>query len=107
MEYFFIKNFLRVETYFGTASGYFAGDFFAGETVGQDGRISSILFDIGTFQLHLHHWLISFGVLLFLFPFLNKRYEMTSFASLFFFGSLVGLMFQGIICYNDWNNVIK
>lgn len=92
---------ISLQIYFGIIFGYFFGKFLSGKKSGQSGKIKSINLHIGNYKLHLHHWLLSLGILIFNF--------LTSFSppfpqfSLSFFG---GLMIQGILCYPDWHKIL-
>ena len=92
---------ISLEIYFGIILGYFFGRFIAGKKPGQRGLIKSIVIKFGSYRLHLHHWLLSLGILIsnlaisFFIPFPQF--------SLSFLG---GLMIQGIICYPDWNRIL-
>ena len=103
---FIFRIFSRLETYFGLAPGYLTGNFSAGEEVGQIGRIPSIIFNLGNWQLHLHHWLISLAILIFVFSYLAKKYRIPN--TLLFLGAgfLTGLIFQGIFSYSDWYKIL-
>lgn len=86
--------------------GYFTGDFFGGEEIGEAGRLGSLIFNIGDYRFHFHHWLISLVILIFIFLPLVKKNKLNPFLSLFFFGFLSGLILQGIYCYSDWRQVL-
>lgn len=90
----------------GTSMGYFTGNFLAGPQASQPGIISSIILNFGGWQFHLHHWLIAFGILIFFYSFLNRRYLIPSFFLAFSSGLLSGLIFQGIFCYDDWYKIL-
>lgn len=91
---------ISFEIYLGIIFGYFLGKFISGKKPGERGLIKSIVINFGNRKLHLHHWLLSLGILLSNF--------WTSFSlpfpqfSLSFLG---GLMIQGIICYPDWHRI--
>lgn len=82
------------EIYFGMILGYFAADFFSS-------RIKSITFNIGSYKLHLHHWLFCLAIL----P-LVIAYNFSPLPIYFSSGILGGLVFQGIVCYSDWHRII-
>jgi len=90
----------------GSSMGYFSGSFLAGSQTSQPGVIDSIILSFNGWQLHLHHWLISLGLLIFLYSFLRKKYPISSFILAFSFGILSGLIFQGIFCYDDWYKIL-
>jgi len=106
MTNFFSKTIVRIETYLGIGSGYSSASFLGGKTVDAIGKIPSLILNIGDWQLHLHHWLISFGLLLFLLSFLIKRYKLPASLTFFSFGFLAGLILQGIFGYSDWHQIL-
>ncbi len=88
------------EVYLGMVLGYFLGKFFSGPETGQPGKVKSLIFHIKGRRIHLHHWLICFGILIF--AALSSRLSL----SFFSFGFLGGLMFHGIYCYSDWYKIL-
>lgn len=103
---FVFRIFSRLETYFGLPVGYLTGHLGAGEEVGKIGRVPSIIFNLGNWQLHLHHWLISLAILIFVFSFLAKKYKIPNILLFFGSGFLIGLIFNGIFCYGDWYKIL-
>jgi len=103
---FVFRIFSRLETYFGLPFGYLTGHLGAGEEVGKIGRVPSIIFNLGNWQLHLHHWLISLAILIFVFSFLAKKYKIPNILLFFGSGFLIGLIFNGIFCYDDWHKIL-
>jgi hypothetical protein len=93
--------FISLEIYFGIIFGYFFGKFISGKKPGQKGLVKSIVLNFGNYKLHLHHWLISLGILFS--NFLIGLYLPFHQFSLSFLG---GLIIQGILCYPDWHKVI-
>jgi len=83
-----------IEFYFGMVIGYFSALFFSP-------KIKSLVLNLGKYKLHLHHWLLAL-VILPLILFYNISSILAQLAS----GFLGGLVFQGIICYNDWHRII-
>ncbi len=92
--------FFSPEVYLGMVLGYFAGKFGGGKKPSQPGTVKSVIFNIGNYKLHLHHWLIGLGIL--------TSAVWYSFLPLphFSFGILGGLIFQGIFCYQDWHQIL-
>ena len=90
----------------GSSIGYLAGNFFAGPQTGQSGLIGSILFNSGSWQFHLHHWLVSLLIFVFIFFFVRKKYRLPVLFLAFSFGFLSGLIFQGIFSYDDWHRIL-
>jgi hypothetical protein len=91
--------------YLGVAISYFCAYLFAGREVYQQGVLPSLIFDFETFRIHLHHWLMSLLVLVFLvLPLFAKR-KINTPLFLFVFGFSLGLTAQGILSYSDWTCV--
>jgi len=82
-----------LEIYLGTLLGYFSFKFFTG-------KVPSLVFNIGNYRLHFHHWLYSLVILI---PALY--YNFLPFPQ-FSYGFLGGAIFQGIYCYQDWHKVL-
>jgi len=93
--------FISLEIYFGIIFGYFFGKFIAGKKPGQKGLVKPIVLSFGNYKLHLHHWLISLGILIsnFIISFYLPFHQ-------FSLSFLSGLLIQGILCYPDWHKVI-
>lgn len=92
---------ISLQIYLGIIFGYFLGKFLSGEKTGQSGVIRSIVLNFGNYRLHLHHWILSLGVLIFNF--------LTSFSfpfPQFSLSLLGGFAIQGIICYSDWYKIL-
>ncbi len=83
----------------GIIVGYFTARFLAGKQTGQPGVIKSLAFQIGDYKLHLHHWLLSLGVLAFAFFFNLFHFH-------FFYGFIGGWVIQGIFSYKDWKKIL-
>lgn len=77
----------------GVFFGYFFFDFFSG-------KVPSLVFNIGNYRFHFHHWLYSFVIMI-----SNLRYNFLPFPQ-FSFGFLSGAIFQGIYRYKDWHQII-
>ena len=83
--------------------GYLVADFFAGKETNQKGRIRNpFIFDIRSYRIHLHHWLVFLGCLMFAF-FLRASVGFP----IAIYGFLGGVVVQGIVDYDDWKSVIK
>ncbi len=83
-------------------SGFIIAKYGGGKKEGTPGRIKSIVIPMGGFKLHLHHWLFFSLIMLVgladnIFMYVPKEV---------FYGSLTGLAWQGIYCYDDWHRVI-
>ena len=83
-------------------SGFIIAKLCGGRKDGAPGNVRSIVISMGSFKLHLHHWIVfSLMMLLGLAKsiFLYIPPEV-------FYGLLSGLAWQGVYCYNDWHRVI-
>jgi len=91
---------------FGIIFGFLLALVFAGRGTGEQGIVHSIIFSVGSFSVHLHHWLISLMGVSFLlvidwkFKIKNRK------LFCFFVGVLLGLIIQGIFMYSDWFKVV-
>jgi len=81
--------------------GFLLAKYLGGKTVGKPGRLRSFFIPLGKHKIHLHHWLISSGVM-----------SIALFKGIYFlspdlfYGFLGGLAFQGIYCYSDWYKIL-
>ena len=91
---------LSLPTFFGAILGYLLAKLIAGKNTGESGKIKSLSFNIGSFRVHLHHWLLSAMVLV-----LALYYNFLSLYQ-FSFGFLSGLIFHGIYSYSDWHKIL-
>lgn len=91
---------VSLPVFVGGVLGYFVGKYFAGDKTGQSGLLKSIILDIGNYRLHIHHWLMSLGILII--AFFDVFFSLPH----VFFGLLGGMTIQGIYHYNDWRKVI-
>jgi hypothetical protein len=84
---------LSLKIFFGGALGYFLAHFLSG-------KLNSVVLNIGSYKLHLHHWLMGVvgltAVLL---------YQISPLVEQLFFGFFGGLIFQGIFNYSDWHRI--
>jgi hypothetical protein len=92
---------ISFQLYLGVILGYLAGKLFSGKETGCHGRVKSLTFNVGQWNVHLHHWLWGLGVLI-----AGIFYDFLPFPK-FSFGFLGGLIFQGIICFPDWHRVFE
>jgi len=81
--------------------GFVLTKYMAGKTSGKQGRIRSIVIPFGGHGVHLHHWLISSGIII-----LSLIINVQFLASAISYGVLGGLVFQGIYCYGDWHKIL-
>lgn len=86
----------------GIIMGYITAKYFSGKKTYQKGKINSIVFSLHKWRIHLHHWLLSFIFLVFIFI-AGEIYYLPN----FFLGVFGGLTLQGIACYEDWYRIIS
>ena len=48
---------VSLQAFLGAVSGYLLAKFFAGEKNGERGKIKSLSFNLGSYRVHMHHWL--------------------------------------------------
>jgi len=90
-----------VEIYLGALAGYFLSKYLSAREVGEKNRWwKSVVFGVGNYRLHLHHWLYSLAILI-----LGLYYNFLPFPQLSY-GFLGGVVFQGIISYPDWYRIL-
>jgi hypothetical protein len=85
----------------GVIFGYLAAKIFSGEKSGCQGKIKSLTFRLGSWKIHLHHWLWGLGILI-----VAIFHSFLPFPQ-FSFGFLGGIIFQGIYCYPDWHKILR
>ena len=88
--------------YLGCALGFVACKFCGGAESGIQGRVRSIIIPLRSYELHLHHWLLSLVAAV-----TSAVQGFSLIAPGLFYGVLGGLIIQGILCYNDWHSVVK
>ncbi len=86
----------------GGVLGYLGGKLSGGRGTGVRGRVKSIVFPISQYQFHLHHWFLA--IIALIVCVVADLYVITP---QLFYGSMAGLAFQGIFCYDDWFRLIK
>jgi hypothetical protein len=92
---------LSLEIYIGVLVGYFFSRYLSAKTAGQKNRWwKSLVFEVGNYRLHLHHWLYSLAILI-----SGLYYNFLPFPQLSF-GLLGGMIFHGIHSYRDWYKVV-
>jgi len=72
------------------------------KTVGEPGKMRSYFIPLGKYKIHLHHWLLSSGVII-AFVVFKGTYVLPSDLFYGFFGAIV---FHGIYYYSDWYKVL-
>ena len=82
--------------------GYFTARFFAGEKTAEQGRLPSLAFGVKNYRIHLHHWLVFLGI--FVAAAIANFFVV---APLLFYGFLGGVIFQGVVHYDDWIKIVS
>ncbi|HHE41053.1 MAG TPA: hypothetical protein ENL12_00185 [Dehalococcoidia bacterium] len=88
--------------YLGCALGFAASKYFGGRKAGVQGRIKSIVIPLKSYELHLHHWLLSAVAVT-----TSAIQGFSLLAPGLFYGILGGLVLQGIYCYEDWHRIVR
>jgi len=81
--------------------GSLASKYVAGKSVGERGKVRSIVIPLRRWAVHLHHWLYS--LFLISLSFTTGMHFLTPEIT---YGLLGGVVFQGIYCYGDWHVVL-
>lgn len=82
-----------IEAYLSMITGYFLGN------LGSP-RMRSLVFTMGGYRFHLHHWIIGSVCLVLIFV-----YNFSLLPTNITLGLLGGWIFQGL-CYDDWHQII-
>ncbi len=85
---------ISLRIYLGAVFGYFFAKFLSS-------KLSSIIFNVGSYQFHFHHWIMGLIGLVFLLILNNSLW-----IDKMIIGFLSGLVFEGITSYPDWYKVI-
>ena len=93
---------ISFELGFALFAGYFAAHFFAGQKTSERGRIPSLVFDMGDWRVHLHHWLVFLSI--FVVAAIASFFIVSPFV---FYGFLGGVIVQGLFHYEDWPRIIR
>ena len=81
--------------------GFLASKYLAGKSVGERGKLRSVVIPLRRWGVHLHHWLYS--LFLISLSFTTGMHFLTPEIT---YGLLGGLVFQGIYCYGDWHVIL-
>ena len=81
--------------------GFLASKYVAGKSVGERGKVRSVVIPLRRWGVHLHHWLYS--LFLISLSFSTGMHFLTPEIT---YGLLGGLVFQGIYCYGDWHVIL-
>ena len=93
---------ISFELGFALLAGYFAAYFFAGQKTSEQGRIPSLVFNVGDWSVHLHHWLVFLAI--FVVAAIASFFIVSPFV---FYGFLGGVIVQGLFHYEDWPRIIR
>ena len=93
---------ISFELGFALFAGYFAAHFFAGQKTSERGRIPSLVFDMGDWRVHLHHWLVFLSI--FVVAAIASFFVVSPFL---FYGFLGGVIVQGLSHYDDWPRIVS
>jgi len=81
--------------------GLLASKYVAGKSVGERGKLKSIVIPFRTWRVHLHHWLYSIWLVG-----LSSTTGIHFLTPTITYGLLGGVAFQGIYCYSDWHIIL-
>ena len=87
--------------FFSWLLGFLASKYTAGKSVGEPGKVRSLVIPFRKRGFHLHHWLYS--LCLIGLSCITGMYFLTPAITYGLFG---GSIFQGIYCYSDWHVVL-
>ena len=82
--------------------GFLLSKYLGSKKVGEPSKIKSQFIPFGKYRIHLHHWLLSSGIII-AFTMFEGAYVLPSNLVYGFFGAIV---FHGIYSYNDWYKVL-
>lgn len=82
--------------------GFLLSKYLGGKEVGSQGKVKSYFIPLGNYRIHLHHWLLSSGIII-AFTVFKGAYLLPSSLVYGFFGAII---FHGIYSYNDWYKVL-
>jgi hypothetical protein len=80
---------------------FLATKYLSGKSVGERGKIGSVVIPFKRWGIHLHHWLYSLGLMSL--SYITGMHFLTPEIT---YGLLGGLVFQGIYCYGDWHVIL-
>ncbi len=88
--------------YLGCAAGFAVCKLCGGAEAGIQGRVRSIIIPLRSYEIHLHHWLLSVIA-----ASTSVVQGFFLIAPGLFYGVLGGLILQGVFCYSDWHRVVR
>jgi len=83
------------------AVGFLIAKYLGGKTVGKSGKVRSVFVPLGKYKFHVHHWLISSGIIAI--ALFKGTYSLPPDL---LYGFLGGLAFHGIYSYRDWYKIL-
>lgn len=103
-SYLILTKMAALTFYMGAIGGYLFAKYLSGKMEGESGRLKSIVFSLGSYRIHIHHWLLS---TLSLFSLWLHGFH-THFFEIFVpvFGFCMAVIFHGIYHYTDWYKVL-
>ena len=81
--------------------GFLASRYASGKSVGERGKVGSIVIPFRRWAVHFHHWLYSLCLIGF-----STTSGIHFLSPAITYGLLGGLVFQGIYCYSDWHIIL-
>ncbi len=98
-----LAQIMALPFYCGAVLGYLSAKYFAGRSTAQPGKVRSLVFNIGSYRVHLHHWTLS-GLLI-----ASLHLKGLQFLELLLgvSGFCAALIFHGIYSYTDWYKIIS
>ena len=93
---------ISFELGFALLAGYFASQWVAGQKTSEQGRLPSLVFTVGDWRVHLHHWLVFLGI--FIAAAIASFFIVSPFV---FYGFLGGVIVQGLAHYDDWPHIVS
>ena len=80
---------------------FLACKYLASKSVGERGKVRSIVIPFRRWKIHLHHWVCSLGL-----AGASFVTDINFLTPAITYGLLAGLVFQGIYCYGDWHRIL-
>lgn len=80
---------------------FLACKYMSSKSVGERGKIKSIVIPFRRWKIHFHHWLYSVGLIG-----ASFTTDISFLTPAITYGLLGGLIFQGIYCYDDWYRIL-
>ncbi len=81
--------------------GFLTSKYLAGKSIGEKGKLGSIIIPFRSTKIHLHHWLYSLWLMG-----ISLVTSVHFLSPIITYGFLGGSTFQGIHCYGDWHVIL-